>query len=1221
MSVQVGEGHIDIEPRIDDTNFVRQSRALTQAAERQWGMYAKNASRAMRETDQQFSSHINQQISSFQALDRQRQKSLSDQRAAVNRNIADITRQTNAARKMHESDRAAGAKAAADYERSQMAAFDRMVIGHNNAVTQMGRDREKVLIRTDQDIDRHSHRWSHTLAGTFNNAIDAAMSTMPGRLEHILTKTGPIGLIIGAALAGAITIALPAVGAAVSGAFFAALGGVFTLGAAAFAAKLHQEKGKWVIGDADVAAAGAHVGQVFTKSFLENPARNDMAKALADQVNSVADALERWAPSIISILNAGSKFFAPITGGIIGMLDNLLPAMDRLANSPFMADLIQITADGLKEIGEAFAISFDRFLADPQAMDGAKRGLQDLFDLLAGTIKLMFDMLRGLSSFWEQLNNDPDGPGPLVSKIQIIRDTWQQVKEILDQIVGLGDKLNKIKPPNGGNAAGVTTTGDLGTQFHGHGAFGGMTTPGQEQGGAAGEMSEAQRQLKGINDLLHGNLPEETKAKWGPIFRDFVHDWNEEMGVARRNWDAFTLGVSQRWTGMMESIKGAWNAGWGFVKMVATTIWTDIVNVATSIWGTITSIFTSIVSTITTAWSTAYEWTVSIWSSIFTSVWGWLQSLWDTVTGFFVSIWQTIHDWWTNAWNSTVEITSGIWGTVVSWLSSVWDQVNQWFGSVWATISGWWDSIWNTTSERTSAIWTTIDGWLHNVYDTFVSIWHSVGDFMTGAWDGIRSTVGDGINNVIDIINKGVDKINELLSKIGIDKKIPSLDRIDVGGGGHLTNRVPTSAMAHGGHVRGPGTSTSDSIPAVLSNGEFVIKASSARRLGYQNLSYMNSLGRVPGFAMGGRVDAGNEGLLQEHANHLHVAMQQGSAYIIALAAASGLPFDVGSTFRAGATTDSGGQSWHATDQAVDFMGYNQDALANYFMAIPGVLELIHRSAIQDYTIFGGKPGSGGGASSFLIDVLTKGIDSFLNPIIDGMRGEMPDSLPGWIGGGALGFLKDGVVKMVDDFLSTFREAMSGGGGGGGGAQQWSGVASAALARLGLPGTWLGPLLTLIDRESGGDPRSINTYDSNAAMGDPSRGLMQTIGSTFEAHRDPSLPDDIYDPLANITAGLRYIVARYGSIFNVQQAVGATPAGYDNGGPWQPGTYGYNASGSTEMVLNASQARALENRIAGDGNGCSPTIIVMVDGVEVAYKAMVEENSHQISRSLRGGKR
>lgn len=53
------------------------------------------------------------------------------------------------------------------------------------------------------------------------------------------------------------------------------------------------------------------------------------------------------------------------------------------------------------------------------------------------------------------------------------------------------------------------------------------------------------------------------------------------------------------------------------------------------------------------------------------------------------------------------------------------------------------------------------------------------------------------------------------------------------------------AALATGGPVRGPGTSTSDSVPIAASNGEFMINAAAASRLGTPFLNALNS-GSVP---------------------------------------------------------------------------------------------------------------------------------------------------------------------------------------------------------------------------------------------------------------------------------------------------------------------------------------------------------------------------------------
>jgi TP901 family phage tail tape measure protein len=60
-------------------------------------------------------------------------------------------------------------------------------------------------------------------------------------------------------------------------------------------------------------------------------------------------------------------------------------------------------------------------------------------------------------------------------------------------------------------------------------------------------------------------------------------------------------------------------------------------------------------------------------------------------------------------------------------------------------------------------------------------------------------------------------------------------------------------AKASGGYISGPGTATSDSIPAMLSDGEYVIRASSVDKFGKKFLDSINS-GVLPNFNMGGKV-------------------------------------------------------------------------------------------------------------------------------------------------------------------------------------------------------------------------------------------------------------------------------------------------------------------------------------------------------------------------------
>ena len=99
--------------------------------------------------------------------------------------------------------------------------------------------------------------------------------------------------------------------------------------------------------------------------------------------------------------------------------------------------------------------------------------------------------------------------------------------------------------------------------------------------------------------------------------------------------------------------------------------------------------------------------------------------------------------------------------------------------------------------------------------------------------------------------------------------------------------------------------------------------------------------------------------------------------------------------------------------------------------------------------------------------------------------------------------------------------------------------------------------------ESGGNPRAINNWDSNAKKGTPSKGLMQVIDPTFRAYARSGYNSNIYDPLSNILASIRYAVSRYGSLARAYQG-----HGYENGGiATKPSIFGENGA---EMAIPLS---------------------------------------------------
>ena len=102
-----------------------------------------------------------------------------------------------------------------------------------------------------------------------------------------------------------------------------------------------------------------------------------------------------------------------------------------------------------------------------------------------------------------------------------------------------------------------------------------------------------------------------------------------------------------------------------------------------------------------------------------------------------------------------------------------------------------------------------------------------------------------------------------------------------------------------------------------------------------------------------------------------------------------------------------------------------------------------------------------------------------------------------------------------------------------GGVEQWRELAKKALQMTKqFSEDNLNALLKQMQHESGGNPYAINNWDSNAKKGTPSKGLMQVIDSTFKANALEGYSSNIYDPLSNMLASIRYTVSRYGSLYS-----------------------------------------------------------------------------------------
>jgi len=224
------------------------------------------------------------------------------------------------------------------------------------------------------------------------------------------------------------------------------------------------------------------------------------------------------------------------------------------------------------------------------------------------------------------------------------------------------------------------------------------------------------------------------------------------------------------------------------------------------------------------------------------------------------------------------------------------------------------------------------------------------------------------------------------------------------------------------------------------------------------------------------------------------------------------------------------------------------------------------------------------GGSSGLVDKVFGGMLGGLEGVLS--KGLMKvSSLPANLLGRVFKSIGSSTSGLFKDLLGALGLGGGGGAGIGGNVVSWI---KSAMAITGAPSSWLGPLETLVSKESGGNPNAVNPI---TVLGQHASGLFQTLPSTYAAHA--LIPGGVFNPIADAVAGIRYIMAEYGSPFNIPGLLGGTYRGYDAGGLLMPGlTHAYNATGAPELIIPlAGQGKPT----FGSGNG-GGNIYIYVQG-------------------------
>ena len=578
------------------------------------------------------------------------------------------------------------------------------------------------------------------------------------------------------------------------------------------------------------------------------------------------------------------------------------------------------------------------------------------------------------------------------------------------------------------------------------------------------------------------------------------------------------------------------------------------------------------------------------------------------------------------------------------------------------SVNGTINPVWNAMGTNVQRVWTgtvnpafnAIAGGLRNTVTAFAN--GATG--IANQWNRVRRATADPVKFAIEsVFNNGIVGMWNSASELLGTKKM---------------SRYTNYAFAAGGKVNGPGTATSDSIPALLSNGEYVIKASSVRAIGEKNLDAMNSgkinfaanaandrtFKKVAVKRAGGGIVKGTKAWSQLKRGYDWAKSRSGRPYVWGGSAngsggtdCSGFMSGIADVIMGGA----GARQW----ATMSFPGPQQGAWRNGLGAgfsvgivnggpygghtagtIGGVegmpatnveaggspskvkfgagavgadhsqFATRHTMIVTDAGAF--KVGIGGaGGGSFDISGAVADAQAPYKRKIDNAVSQWnsanPNGLVNKIPSAVAGKQQEALDKKIEKYVSEMSTMLGGDIPGGAGAERWRPMSKRAMARTGFNAgdkRQVDAMVSQIQSESGGNPRAVqNGYVDVNTGGNEAAGLLQVIPGTFAAHRDPALPNDRFDPFANMNAALRYYKSRYGMDLTTMWGKGH---GYDNGGYLQPGiTKAVNASGKPEPVFTHKQWQILKGNImsaaqAGDLKKLQVNLGIVANGLQQA---------------------
>lgn len=607
---------------------------------------------------------------------------------------------------------------------------------------------------------------------------------------------------------------------------------------------------------------------------------------------------------------------------------------------------------------------------------------------------------------------------------------------------------------------------------------------------------------------------------------------------AQKELNDFWKGIGKGWDGFLKTVNGwgkslstAWSKVWNPISKTMSSIWKNIVKIAKAGLDDLKKVIVYpvafIVGLFIIAWRKVEKPFKDVWNGLVKFVKPPLNTIGKTISNTTKGVqnawdktWGAISKFFSDTWNSIVKIVSSSTNWIVKNVTNFLNAVQKVWDSIWKAISNFFEDIWNGIVKIYNNVSNTISKgisvtlkFIQNVWNT---TWGAISDFFGNIWNGMVKFFTPIIHGMSDTIGSVIKGIKNVWTDVW-------------GGVGSFFSGIWDG-------IKKAAQSGINFVIDVIRTGLGAVNGV----LGFFGVKKVGLPSHVH-FAQGGEMSPNGTRLAMvnddgsEHYKEL-IHKKRTGQWLYTDKKNAILPLETGDRV---------------------YNGRESKAIANMY-GIPGFAQ---GGIIGD--LWGGVKD----ASSWVVDKAedvgkwigdkfeaivdwiahpVKHVTDLISSSIKGIVNSAPVKAFGQLGEGIFKHAYNGIGDWIKKELKKIEDSMANPGGSG--VQRWKPYVIQALKANGFDASayQVAAWMRVIQRESNGNPKAINLWDSNAKAGIPSMGLVQTIGPTFNAFKFPG-HNDVYNGYDDLLAGIHYMKAIYGSGSSAFARVSG-PEGYANGG-------------------------------------------------------------------------